>query len=430
MEGRARIGRVDLEAGRERLLRSTVTVVAFAFMLLLPSAMSVGAEGEWRFVLPKPDDPFEYPPMRALAVSRTKPDDVREMVHYRGARQRYAQIRYGSPGSIRITVVLDEVSSSDVDLYVDSDRNRRIEAKDRAQGKGRTWKLPMAVAVVEGEMTKLTPRAAIFRLGATGVTFSFAAAGYLEGTVSLAGQPHAARRTDGDGNGFLTDAQDRLWIDLNDDGRWDPSDEQFLYSSILSLGEGRYAARSDELGTRLAFEVIDGAGIVTLKLNRPEGSPPATELHATLIGRDGSAVGLEGGSEGVTVPTGEYRLGTLSLSFDDPTGGPRWSFIFSDNGGRPDHQWHKVEKGRTVEIDPIGKLTLETSLDDQGKTFPAGDDISLQPRLFTGGGLLINTCFRGSPTTPGGHDGQGADIKLRGTQTQPQTLGVACSGFA
>ena len=29
-------------------------------------------------------------------------------------------------------------------------------------------------------------------------------------------------------------------------------------------------------------------------LNRPEGSPPATELHATLIGRDGSAVGLEG----------------------------------------------------------------------------------------------------------------------------------------
>ena len=139
--------------------------------------------------------------------------------------------------------------------------------------------------------------AAIFRLGATGVTFSFAAAGYLEGTVRLAGQPHAARRTDGDGNGFLTDAQDRLWIDLNDDGRWDSSDEQFLYSSILSLGGGRYAARSDELGTRLAFEVIDGAGNVTLKLNRPEGSPPATELHATLIGRDGSAVGLEGGAK-------------------------------------------------------------------------------------------------------------------------------------
>ena len=61
------------------------------------------------------------------------------------------------------------------------------------------------------------------------MTFSFSAAGYLEGTVSLAGRVHAARRTDGDGNGFLTDAQDRLWIDSNDDGRWDASLEQFLF---------------------------------------------------------------------------------------------------------------------------------------------------------------------------------------------------------
>ncbi len=221
-----------------------------------------------------------------------------------------------------------------------------------------------------------------------------------------------------------------MWIDLNDDGRWDASDEQFLYSSILTLGQGRYAARSDELGTRLAFKVVDGAGTVKLKLSRPSGSPPATEVHATLIGRDGSAVGLGGEIEGVTVPAGDYRLGTLSLSFDDPAGGAKWSFIFSDNGGRPDHKWHKVEKGATVEIDPVGKLTLETGVDEQANGHLAGDDVALQPRLFTGDGLLINTCFRGSPTTPGGHDGQGADIKLRGADTQAQTLAEAASGFS
>ena len=405
-------------------------IAACALVLLLLPATGVSAGGDWRFVQPSPGDPFEHPPMRAMAVSRTKPDDVKEMVKYRGARQRYAQIRYGSPGSVRITVVLDEVSSSDVDLYVDADRNRRIEIKDRIAGKDRIWRTPISVAVVEGEMTKLTPRAAVFRLGATGVTFSFAAAGYLEGTVSLAGRAHAARRTDGDGNGFLTDAQDRLWIDKNDDGRWDPADEQFLYSSILPLGEDRYAVRSDELGTRLAFERIDGAGTVKLKLNRPAGSPKATEVHATLLGRDGSAVGLGGEDEGVTVPAGEYRLGTLSVSFDDPQGGARWSFIFSDNGGTSDRKWYNVLKGRTVLIDPVGKLLLQTSLEDQEKSFPAGDDIALQPRLFTGDGLLINTCFRGSPSMAGGHDGSGADIKLRGPDMPSQALGVACSGFA
>jgi hypothetical protein len=410
-------------------LKRFVKIAALGFMVSVPSSARHSFAGEWAFILPKPDDPFEHPPLRALALSRTKPDDVKEMVRYRGARQRFAQVRYGSPGSVRITIVLDEVSADDVDLYVDADRNRRIESKDRLKGAGRTWRSPLSVAVVEGETTKLTPRAAIFRLGATGLTFSFAAAGYLEGTVSLGGAKHAARRTDGDGNGFFTDAQDRLWIDLNDDGRWAPADEQFLYSTILVLGPSRFALRSDELGARLALEVVEGTGTVRLNLNRPAGPSHTTELHATLIGRDGSAMGLSGEGETITVPSGEYRIGTLTLAFDDPAGGPRWSFIFSDDGGKQDYKWYPVEKNCTVEIDPVGLLVLQTGVDSRGNSVSPGDDISLQPKLYTAGGLLINTCFRGSPTTPGGHDGQGADIKLTGA-TSDQSLGVACSGFA
>ena len=411
-------------------MSNLMKIAIYSFVLCWLGTASFAAAGDWPFVLPKPDDPFEHPPLRALALSPTRPDDVRELVHYRGTRQRYAQIRYGSPGSVRITVVLDEASATDVDLYVDADRNRRIEVKDRVIASGRTWRLPLAVAVVEGETTKLTPRAAIFRLGATGVTFSFAAAGFIEGTVNLAGQRHAARRTDGDGNGFFTDAQDRLWIDLNDDGRWDAAAEQFLYSSILSVAGARFALRSDELGTRLALETVEGTGVIKLKRNRPAGAPEATSVEATLLGRDGSAVGATGDDQGVTVPAGEYRLGTLALSFADPHGGPKWSFIFSDNGGRPEHTWYKIEKGQTVEIDPVGKLVLETGVEEKDKSVAAGDDIPLQPRLFTGDGLLINTCFRGSPTTPASHDGHRADITLRGAESGSQALAVAVSGFA
>jgi hypothetical protein len=405
-------------------------IAACTFLMSLVAATNHVSAGEWPFVLSQPGDPFEHPPLRALPLSRTKPDDVKELVSYRGARQRYAQIKYGSPGSVRITIVLDEVSSSDVDLYVDANRNRRIESGDRLVAQSdRAWRTPLSVAVVEGETTRLIPRAAIFRLGATGLTFSFAAAGYLEGAVSMDGKKHAARRSDGDGNGFLTDSQDRLWIDLNDDGRWDSSDEQFLYSTILIVGSSRYALRSDELGTRLALEPVEGTGTVRLNLNRPAGSPRATELHATLIGRDGSAVSISGEAEGTTVPSGEYRVNTLTLAFDDPEAGPRWCFIFSDDGGTHDYKWYRVGKNGTVEIDPVGKLELQTGVQEKSRSVTSGDDVDLQPRLYTGGGLLINTCFRGSPTTPGGHDGQGADIKLHGS-ARGQPLGVACSGFA
>ena len=109
----------------------------------------------WRFVLPAPGDPFEHAPFRALVLAREKPEDLVEKVVYRGdpARRRYAQIRFGSAGSIRVTVVLDEVGPGEADLYVDADRNRRIDDRDRvaAGAVGPAGRPPAPVASGSGD---------------------------------------------------------------------------------------------------------------------------------------------------------------------------------------------------------------------------------------------------------------------------------------
>ncbi|HKI20879.1 MAG TPA: hypothetical protein VKA15_23505 [Isosphaeraceae bacterium] len=133
--------------------RAAWLIVASVLALNPVTATSAAAGDEWRYVLPSPGDPVEHPPLRAIPLSRTRPDDVKEMVRYRGNRQRYAQIRYGSPGSVRVTIVLDESATGEAGLFVDADRNRRIEDQDRVAGEGRTWRLPLPVAVVEGEAT-------------------------------------------------------------------------------------------------------------------------------------------------------------------------------------------------------------------------------------------------------------------------------------
>src|SRR5207249_358560 len=115
----------------------------------------------WQYMLPPPGNPHEHPPLRVLALSSQKPEDLQETVRYRGTRQRYAQIRYGSPSSIRVVVVLDEVSATEVDVYVDADRKRAIEPKDRVTSSDGTWRLPLDVAVVEGNRTELLRRAVI-----------------------------------------------------------------------------------------------------------------------------------------------------------------------------------------------------------------------------------------------------------------------------
>ncbi len=236
-------------------------IMVLALSTLLPgdgagSKSSNPDQPAWRYVLPAPGDAFEHAPFRALVLFREKPEELIEKVAYRGdpARRRYARIRFGSPSSTRVTVVVDTSASGEVDLYADADRNLKIDDRDRvaaassADGprRERIWRLRLGVALVENGSVRTVPRAVVFRLGASGQTLGYAAAGFLEGNIMLGGhekkadtaQPThtlAARRVDGDGNGLLADAQDRIWIDLNGDGRFDPGSEQFLYTSVLNL---------------------------------------------------------------------------------------------------------------------------------------------------------------------------------------------------
>jgi hypothetical protein len=412
-----------------------------------PSPFSAAS---WRFVLPAPGDAFEHAPFRALVLSREKPEDLIEKAGYRGdpARRRYAQVRFGSPGSVRVTVVLDEVGPGEVDLYVDADRNRKIDDRDRVAATGvgtgsrreRIWRLPLDVAMVDGEVAHTVPRAVVFRLGASGRTLGYASAGYLEGTVTLGGDraesPEspvrrlAARRVDGDGNRLVSDGQDRLWIDLSGDGRFDPAAEQFLFANVLNLEGSRYVVRSDELGSRLTIEPLVGVGTLRLvpRGNRSASAGGPVELHATVLGRDGSVYGLSGG-EPATVPVGEYRLGTVTVAFDDPQGGQRWSFVFSDNGAKGAPKWYKVEKDSTVRIDPIGIPSFELSLRDHAvPRVKGGDDLDVQPMLSTGDGLLINVADRGAPVSPAFQETLGARLALQ--TTGGHTLANAHSGFA
>ncbi len=434
-------------------------IPSIGLMLAMALAGAPGDGGKpaaapgWRFVLAGAGDPFDHAPFRALALRREKPEDLLEKVTYRGepTRRRYGQIRFGSAASIRVTVVLDETASGVVDLYVDADRNRRIDDRDRvaaapaAPGE-RVWRLPLDVAIVDRDVTTRVPRAMVFRRGAGRRMLGYASAGYLEGTVTLAGPTGAprriaSRRVDGDGNGLLADSQDRLWLDRNGDGRFDAASEQFLFANVLELGDTRYAVRSDELGRRLGLEAIAGTGSLRLAWKPAAGgdgdgdggragTSVRCELRATAFGRDGSAYSLNN-TEPTIVPTGEYRLGTVMVSLDDPAGGRPWSFVFSDSGGKGDPRWYRVEKDATIAIDPVGRLEFEVDPGNIAENPPRpGEELKLQPLIYTGDGLVIVVAYRGSPAAPAAQEDLALSLALHGgISLGDQVLARARSGF-
>ena len=323
---------------------------------------------------------------------------------------------YGSRSAARVAVVLDQVSAAKADLYVDVNRNRTIEPRERFAGQDRVWRVPLDVEYAEGEVIKRYPREFIFRRGTTGRTLSFAAAGYLAGRAALGGDNgnlKAVRRMDGDGNGFFTDPQDRLWIDLDGDGVWDPVREQFLFATILAIDDARYAVRSDERGTQFSLGKLEGTGLLRLVLperpasqaaseSGPNGGGRIIEAAVTLAGRDGSAIGLRGVGATAAAPIGEYRVSALTVSLEDLHGGPRWTFVFSNMGADDAAPWYQLKRNAELEIAPLAKLDFRTGCQDQ-TTCRTGEQLSVQPQLYTVDGLLINTCYRGSHDT--GRDG-------------------------
>jgi hypothetical protein len=422
-------------------------------------AVAAGLAGEltsqdqaaWRYVVPAAGEAFEHAPLRALVLSREKPFELVEKVVYRGeaASRRYAMLRYGSPSSTRVTVVVDRDAKGNVDLFVDADRNLRIDDRDRVsltktspddREKARIWRLPLDVALVENETVRTVPRAVVFRLGASGQTLGFATAGYLEGNVVLgrknadaAGkkqiQPMAARRVDGDGNGFMADAQDRLFLDLNGDGRFDPVGEQFLFATILNLEGARTIVRSDLLGARLQLDPLEGTGTLRLELkpNELNKSAKVAEMRATVLGRDGSVFGLTGG-EPTTVPAGEYRMGNLTIALEDAKSGEVWTFVFSDGMSSGEPRWYRVGKDAAVAIDPIGTPRFELRRFESEAMARPGDDVSVRPALYTGDGLLIIVGYCGRPISPATQELLGSKIVL--VKRDGQVVATANSGFS
>ena len=95
------------------------------------------------------------------------------------------------------------------------------------------------------------------------------------------GRPVQVRRVDGDANGLLADPQDRVWIDLDGDGQWQPVGEQFLFTPILKLNNQRYALRGDSRGERLELVPLMGVGAVSLKLPQSLSDKNVQEIQVT-----------------------------------------------------------------------------------------------------------------------------------------------------
>jgi hypothetical protein len=253
--------------------------------------------------------------------------------------------------------------------------------------------------------------------------------GFLEGVVAIAGKKHAVLRVDGNANGFFADATDRLWIDLNGDGKWDPLAEQFPFSPVLTLNGQRYGIRGDANGTRLAIEPLTSEGRIGLRLGALAKDVSVLKLDVMLIGEDGSAFAVNTLDALTVVPAGRYAVGSVALSVQQPNASQPTHFVFSRVGVDAKTRWHELKKDKDLFLDPIGKLRFDLDIEKDQRIRKPGENVRVQPQLFTEDGLLINSCAFGDADAVsrfGNH--RPSTVKL--IDAMKQVLDVQSSGFA
>ena len=330
----------------------------------------------------------------AVPLTPRRPADMSEKVTYQGDQPLYAQVRYGAEDSTLVILVVDWISRSQFDLYVDTDRDRIIEPQERVPGAGRIRRVELEAEFVQGEELRRVPRKVWFRLGRTGRTLSIATADLPHRRAQLAGQKVSVVRVDGDANGFFADRRDRLWIDRNGDGRWDPLREQFPYGPLLVLDGRRFAVRGDRIGNQIAFREVTQTGSLRLQWTPRDAAFRIEKLYVLVVGEDGAAFTLSRPGQTQAVPVGRYALEVVSLVVRSSDSDRPLQFVFTRIFGGESERWHSVEADQTVPIHPFGELRFELSLGDE-ETVKPGQDITVLPRLLTADGLMLNGSWFG-----------------------------------
>ena len=378
---------------------------------------------DWRYVVPaRSGEPHLELPFRALPISTRPPADVEVRIRFGKGTQWFTQLRYGSPGTVRVAVVVDRRPSKEVAIYVDADRDRVLDDSDLLPGKGPEWRISLDAIVFGAGPPRSVPRTVAFHLGRSGNTLGFCTVGHVEGTVLVGQRKLKGRRFDGDGNGLFGDARDSLWLDRDGNGLLDPIAELQPLRPVLEIDGLRHAVYAVPDGSALRLARFDKEGDVRLTMPTVPGK--VTEVLVTLVSKDGLALGLRDPKETVSVPAGSYRITHVQLTLADAKGGLPWTYVFSRSGGRTDQPWHEVESGRTLELDPIGKLDFLIEGHDPGTSRQPGASILVNPRLYTQDGLLINTCTRGEFD----FGGPSAQIRLLGAKGA--VVDNSSSGFA
>lgn len=318
---------------------------------------------------------------------------------------KFGLLTLGYQQKTTVAVVWHKVTGT---FWLDSNGDGRFNPTERhsVDAGSLSIKITIDVGSEKVERTLLVKR--------RGDGLAYAVRGYQSGRVLLAGESYAALLLDGNADGcFDGVGQDRLWIDLNRDNRFDPLTEQFLLGKPLAHAGGLYLVRSNAVGNEVTVHPRPTeTGIIRIKVGKLDRSQ-ITKLSTRLVSEWGELIEVTQDDLAARLPVGKYLLDHVALTLQDKDQ-RRWSYQFYSTRTFE----IKVEKGMDRFIDVVPDLKV--TIDAERSALP-GERVEVRPNLVTSTGLYMTGCNRA---------GEEMRATLQLNSHGSEILDEATSGFA
>jgi len=214
------------------------------FLYLLAQLVSADAPDVWNFV-----DAANHRE-RSVLTFRTvdlvsQPRKLLSPNEQPPAGARFSELPVGPGGQHRVAVVWHSPSGA---LWIDGNADGRFGPSERHTLTGES--IDTKITIPFGA-TEKHERTLVVRKRGDGL--AYALRGYLTGSLTIGKASYRALLTDGDADGcFDNPAADRIWIDKNDDGQFDPLTEHFTLGHPVTIGNVAYLIRPDPLARSVA----------------------------------------------------------------------------------------------------------------------------------------------------------------------------------
>ena len=329
------------------------------------------------------------------------------------AGAKFGSVALGPGGRQRLAIVWHASTKT---LWFDADGDGRFAASER-HILGDT-PLEAKVSITFGDQGK-QDRTVLLRKRGDGV--AWAVRGYTAGTVTIGGKKIAAILTDGDADGCFDGAgTDRVWLDFDGDGKFDPLTEQFPLGNAISAGGAAVLVnpRPDGLAVQ-ARERPNETGTLRVEVARLPRTQ-VVELSANYVSEFGELIVVKEAEKGVPLPAGKYRVDSVGLKLMGEDG-KVWHYSFSSSARKWDIE---VVKGQVTTHKLLDGLKATVNF-KAGDEITPGSSVQVQPDVVAGG-LYLTRCEVGEKFANYGRE---VEAEIRLTEPGSVVIDRCASGF-